>query len=66
MSEWKGDRCQRCYNVGHWYIMSMFNEQMICKACKSLEEKRPDYKRAVEADVAAIRAGNFNFRGIEG
>jgi hypothetical protein len=32
--------------------------------CKDKEEKRSDYKDAVGADVAEIKRGNFNFRGI--
>ena len=44
--------------------MSMFNEDLICMDCKVTERKDPKHKKAVEADNAAIRAGNFNFKGI--
>ena len=44
--------------------MSMFNEQVICMACKEKERQRPDYHEAVEADNAAIRRGDRNFPGI--
>jgi hypothetical protein len=44
--------------------MSMFNSDEICMECKAAEKLRPDYKAAVEADEAAIRGGNYNFRGI--
>jgi hypothetical protein len=33
--------------------------------CKEAEQQRPDYKEALEADRAAIQAGNFNFDGID-
>jgi hypothetical protein len=32
--------------------------------CKDEETKRSDYKDAVDADVAEIKKGNFNFKGI--
>jgi hypothetical protein len=44
--------------------MSMFNTDIICMDCKSKERKRPEYKAAVDADCDAIRAGNYNFKGI--
>ena len=45
-------------------IMSMYNEDVICMACKEKERQRPDYREAVEADEAAIRRGDQNFKGI--
>lgn len=44
--------------------MSMFNTETICMDCKAAEKKHPRYKDAVEADNAAIRQGNYNFKGI--
>ena len=64
MRHWDGQRCQRCGKQSAAYIMSMYNEQMICMACKDNETKREDYSRAQDADVDAIRQGNFNFKGI--
>ena len=61
---WNFDHCQRCYQKGQWYIMSMYDDRMVCEVCKAAEEKRPDYEAARSADEAAIRQGNFNFRGI--
>ena len=63
MRDWDG-HCQRCGKETNCHIMSMFNTQEICLECKEKEEKRDDYKRAVDADVGAIRRGNFNFPGI--
>ena len=42
----------------------MFNEDVICMACKEKERQLPDYREAVEADNAAIRRGDRNFKGI--
>ena len=61
----KKTRCDRCGgSLDGGRTMSMFNEQTICMACKEKERKRPDYREAVEADHAAIRRGDFNFKGI--
>ena len=45
-------------------ILSMYNEQTICITCKEKEQQRADYRKAVEADHAEIRKGNYNFQGI--
>ena len=44
--------------------MSIYNIQVICMACKEKEQQRADYRKAVEADHAEIRKGNYNFQGI--
>ena len=44
--------------------MSMFNEQTICMDCAAKERERPDYKAACDAEIAAVRAGDRNFKGI--
>jgi len=56
--------CERCHAQCFATIMSMFNAEMICLDCKAAETTRPDYNNAVKADEAAIRAGDFNFKGI--
>ncbi len=56
--------CDRCFKETRSTIMSMFNTDIICMDCKSRERKRPEYKTAVDADDDAIRAGNYNFKGI--
>jgi len=57
-------RCDRCHGETYSTIMSMFNTELLCDSCKKEERARPDYHEAVEADCAAIRAGNYNFPGI--
>ena len=44
--------------------MSIYNTQVICMTCKEKEQQRTDYRKAVEADHAEIRKGNYNFQGI--
>lgn len=56
------DRCGGDLKGGR--IMSMYNTQCICMECKRKEQERPDYRKAVEADHAEIRRGNYNFKGI--
>ena len=56
------DRCGGSLDGGR--IMSMFNTDCICMDCKEKEQQRADYRKAVEADHAEIRKGNYNFEGI--
>jgi len=44
--------------------MSRFNTECICLKCADKEKGHPDYCKAVEAEIEAIRNGNFNFKGI--
>ena len=60
-------RCDRCHKeLKDGRIMSMFNTDCICKECWHKEMKDEDYKKAVEAENAEIRKGNFNYEGIRG
>ena len=61
--EWTG-QCQQCSEKANTHIMSMYSTRLICLMCKDKEERRDDYKTAVDADNAAIKSGNFNFKGI--
>ena len=56
------DRCGGSLKDGR--IMSMYNEDCICMKCKAEEQKRSDYRKAVESDHAHIKAGDYNFKGI--
>jgi hypothetical protein len=44
--------------------MSMYNKDGLCMDCKDKETQRENYRKAVEADHAEIRRGNYNFAGI--
>lgn len=45
-------------------IMSKFDTAHLCPACKAREKAHPAYKVADAAEVAAVRAGQFNFPGV--
>lgn len=56
--------CARCGKETDTTIMSMFNTDVICMDCKKAESAHPDYRKAQDADIAAIRRGDYNFKGI--
>ena len=58
--------CDRCGKpLNGCSIMSMYDTSIICVDCKKEEmEDEERYHNAVEADNAAIRSGNYNFKGI--
>lgn len=56
------DRCGGSLSGGR--IMSMFNKDCICMACKEKERNLPGYKAASKAEAEAVKAGNRNFDGI--
>ena len=61
------ETCERCYgSLDEGRTMSMFNEQCICMKCADTERIDPDYKKAVEADHAEIKKGNYNYKGLRG
>jgi hypothetical protein len=59
------ENCDRCGQpTNRMTIMSMFNTQIICMKCKGAERQRPDYDKALQADITEIKKGNYNFEGI--
>ena len=56
------DRCGGSLEGGR--TMSMFNTETICMACKEKERKLPGYDAAHAAEVAAVRGGDYNFKGV--
>ena len=57
--------CARCgADLTNGRIMSMYNEDCICLACKEKERQRPDYVEACIAEAEQIKQGNFDFKGI--
>lgn len=56
------DRCGQKLTGGR--IMSMFNTDCICLACKEKEMKLPGYQAAQTAEAEAIKSGDMNFQGI--
>lgn len=58
------DPCCRCGDKSSAMTMSRFNTDWICLECEKKERQHPDYKRASEAELAAVRRGDYNFEGI--
>ena len=56
--------CARCRKETDAFTMSMFNTQEICLDCKDKEKKHPKYQEASDAEMRAVRSGNYNYRGI--
>ncbi|HRH45004.1 MAG TPA: hypothetical protein PKY82_25430 [Pyrinomonadaceae bacterium] len=56
--------CDRCGQKLQAFTMSMFNLDWICTICKKKETEHPAYKKACDAENAAVRAGVKNFPGI--
>jgi len=44
-------------------IASFFNLDIICAPCAMDERQAPGYQAAHDAEVSAIKNGNFNFPG---
>jgi hypothetical protein len=42
----------------------MFDLSLICLPCQTTERKHPDYEKAREAELQAVKNGNRNFKGI--
>ena len=49
--------CDRCgADLKNGRIMSMYNEDCICMACKEKQKQRDDYADAVKKDIAEYKA----------
>ncbi|MGW8181736.1 MAG: hypothetical protein ACWGQW_23645 [bacterium] len=57
-------KCERCYKETMVTTCSRFNTQMICMECEDKEQKHPDYQRAKDAEMDAVRRGDYNYAGI--
>ena len=57
-------KCERCGKGTIITIMSTFNTQMICEICENLEKTHPQYTEAKEAELQAVKNGDYNFPGI--
>ena len=57
-------KCDRCGGDLKVRIMSRFNTDCICMKCAEEERQHPDYQKAVDAELAAVRRGDMNFPGI--
>ena len=58
------ENCDRCgESTNNSTTMSVFNEDVICMSCKAKEKEDPDYDAAVEAEMAALKRGDSNYKG---
>jgi len=63
-SFFKQTECARCGDSLTSQIMSKFNHDVICLSCKTDERLAPGYANADATEVAAVRAGDYNFPGV--
>ena len=56
--------CDRCGRELTIRTMSRFNEDVLCPDCEREERQHPDYQKAADAELAAVRRGDMNFPGI--
>jgi hypothetical protein len=57
-------RCQRCYKETNVTTMSFFDTKMICMECSEKERSHPEYQKAKDAELSAVKSGNYNYQGI--
>ena len=58
-------RCDRCgESLAGGRTMSRFNTEVLCMECAERECQHPDYRKAADAELAAVRRGDMNFPGI--
>ena len=59
-------KCERCGKETYSLSMSFMNTEMICRDCKAEERNDPMYEAAREAEMNAVRSGNYNYKGLFG
>lgn len=57
-------RCNRCGQKEYIFTTSIFNTEWICQDCQELEKEHPEYQKAKDAELTAVKQGNYNFQGI--
>jgi ssDNA-binding Zn-finger/Zn-ribbon topoisomerase 1 len=57
-------KCDRCGGELRVRQMSRFNTDVLCPRCIEEEKSHPDYGKAAEAELAAVRRGERDFPGI--
>ena len=57
--------CDRCHkSLADGFSMSRFNTDALWHECLEAERQHPDYQKAVDAELAALRSGNRNVAGL--
>ena len=57
-------KCERCGDQMRTSTMSKFNTQTICIPCASEERQAPGFEHAEAMEDAAVRRGDYNFKGV--
>ena len=57
-------KCDRCGGDLKVRIMSRFNTDCLCMKCAEEERQHPDYQKAADVELDAVRRGDMNFPGI--
>lgn len=57
-------RCARCLKETLVTTMSKFNTDIICMECKDKERAHPKYQEASDAELRAVKSGDYNFPGV--
>ena len=58
-------KCDRCGGELKVRQMSRFNTDVLCPVCIEEERNHPDYGKAAEAELEAVRRGDRDFPGID-
>ena len=56
--------CDRCGSDARIFTMSRFNIETICLPCEKKEKAHPAYTVAARVELAAVKAGDYNYPGI--
>ena len=56
--------CDRCREDAPCRMMSIFNTDMCCDKCLTIEKAHPDYKMARDVELEQLQQKNYNFPGI--
>lgn len=57
--------CQRCGgSLQDGRIMSMLNTDCLCLSCAEKETQHERYQEARIAELRAVQAGNFDYKGL--
>ncbi|NLK84248.1 MAG: hypothetical protein GX280_09275 [Lentisphaerae bacterium] len=49
---------------GEIFSSKLISYRALCFDCLEEERQHPDYQKAVDAELAALRSGNRNFAGL--
>lgn len=58
------NRCVRCGSASLAFTRSYYTPEWVCLLCDSDERALPTFERAREAELTAVKGGEWNFPGI--